>query len=308
MYDIPRDKWIVCAICGKKMSDVFIGDGKSHFLKEKFRFHIEKEHGINVETYLEQIGVVTPLCACGCGERVSVNKASGSVMRFSYKVRGHTDTNSESWKKGMARLSESRKGAGNPRFGEKPWNAGLTKETDEIVKLVSEKGKGRITPEETRRKQSESAKLRTVHGHTGKKHSEEIKVFFRNNTLEMIKRGAFSQLVSKPHIAFSLLLDEMGVQYREEQRVGFFSFDFYLTDYNVYVEIDGDYFHSNPIMYPSGPVTKTQKVNYFRDIKKNQFCVDKGLSLVRVWENQIMKQREVVKETIEREILCRKKE
>jgi G:T-mismatch repair DNA endonuclease (very short patch repair protein) len=228
-------------------------------------------------------------------------------MRFSQCIRGHTDTDSVSWKAGMVRLSESRKGVGNPRFGMRPWNYDLTKETSASLMSVSKKHMGKIVSEDTRQKQSDRAKLRLIHGHTGKKHSAETIAFLRHNTLEMIRSGVFSQFVSKPHVAFALLLDEMGVEYVEERRVGFFSFDFYLTDYDVYVEVDGDYFHSNPSVYPEGPVTKTQKINYYRDMKKNEFCKERGIRLMRFWECQIMKDRNTVKDILEREVTCKQK-
>jgi very-short-patch-repair endonuclease len=286
------------------MRDIKLGDGVPRYIRQKFDAHLNG-HSISFEKYLEDYcGVIAPLCPCGCGLRVGVNKSKGSSARFCTAIRGHVDTSSENWKKGMERLSAMRKGEGNPRFGQKPWNDGKTKETSESMMVVSQKMTGRNVSDETKSRQSSSAKSRTVHGHTGFKHSYETIALLRKSTIDMIRRGAFTHLISKPHIAMSLLLDEIGVAYSEEKSIEFFSFDFYLNDYDVYIEVDGDYFHSNPIKYPNGPQTKTQKINYYRDIKKNKFCAERGIKLLRFWETNILGHRDDVRSHIQGELAC----
>lgn len=65
-----------------------------------------------------------------------------------------------SWNKGLSketneklrRLSESRRGEGNPMFGRDAWNKGLTAETNETMAKIVECMKNRIVSEETREK------------------------------------------------------------------------------------------------------------------------------------------------------------
>ena len=146
--------------------------------------------------------------------------------------------------------------------------------------------------------QSISAKKRLIHGHTGIPHSEETKQKLRETTLASIKRGVFKQTKSKPHIEMLKILDLAKIEYEEEKRVSFFSFDFYLIGLDTYIEVDGDYFHSNPRLYPNGPKTNTQKINYVNDQKKN--AIMDGKRFIRLWECEILNRSE--------EILCKLKE
>ena len=52
----------------------------------------------------------------------------------------------------------------------------------------------------------------------------------------------------------------------------FHQFDFGCKEQRILIEVDGDYYHSNPIFYTK-PKTKTQKINHYRDKKKNEFGV-----------------------------------
>ena len=135
---------------------------------------------------------------------------------------------------------------------------------------------------------SESAKKRLIHGHTGHKHSEESKQKMRDNTLKMIKEGRYKQTQTKPHLELKKILNSLGFIFEEEFTLGYWSFDFYLVEYDILVEADGDYFHVNPRKYTDGPKTKTQKVNHLRDKKKNKYCKDNNRTLLRFWEYDIL--------------------
>jgi G:T-mismatch repair DNA endonuclease (very short patch repair protein) len=110
-----------------------------------------------------------------------------------------------------------------------------------------------------------------------------------------IENGDFKQTKTKPHIAFGKILDSLQIKYKEELILSKWSFDFYLFDYDVYVEVDGDYFHSNPKIYPNGPKTKTQNINWYRDIKKNKYCKENNIKLIRFWECDILNDEELIK-------------
>jgi very-short-patch-repair endonuclease len=194
----------------------------------------------------------------------------------------------------------TRRGSGNPMYGKEPWNRGLTKDISDSLQQTSKKLKGRKLSDEFKKKLSESAKRRTVHGHTGHKHSKETIEFLRQNTIRLIKEGKFKQTKSRPHIAFAEILKQLNISYEEEKQLEYWSFDFYLPDYNIYIEVDGDYFHSNPKIYPNGPKTKTQKINYARDISKNKYCQTNHIQLLRFWESDILSAKE--------DVICKLKE
>jgi very-short-patch-repair endonuclease len=112
----------------------------------------------------------------------------------------------------------------------------------------------------------------------------------------MISDGKFKHTKTECHIRFENILKKLEIKYEDEFVVEYWSFDFYLPEYNFYIEIDGDYWHSNPKFYPDGPKTKAQKINYTRNISKNNFCIKNNLNLLRFWENQIINN--------EKDIIC----
>lgn len=72
----------------------------------------------------------------------------------------------KAWNKGitkdtdprMKKLSEDRRGSGNPMFGKKPWNGGLTALTDERLARISEGRKG-VTPNDETKLKMRLAKI-----------------------------------------------------------------------------------------------------------------------------------------------------
>jgi len=295
MYKIDKTLWTVCRICDKSLMDIKkdYGGGNKYF-SEAFRDHIKKEHGMSLAEYFENIvGIERPTCKCGvCNKKTEVT-IKGSEIGFRESACGR-NIGQQKWSE---EAKTTRIGSGNPMYGQKAWNFGLDT-SDPRVKAISDHKIGKITPEDVKKKQSESAKKRLIHGHTGFIHSEETKEFLRENTLNMIKRGVFEAQKTKPFVAMSLILDEMDINYEEEKRCGNFCFDFWLIDYNVFLEVDGDYFHSNPKFYPDGPESYTQKINLNRDFIKEEYCRSHNKNLIRFWECDILKDREKVKETI----------
>ena len=176
-------------------------------------------------------------------------------------------------------------------YNKKPWNKNKTKQDSESLMSVSKKMSGRNISETTKKKQSESAKARIKHGHTGYRHSNESKNKMREATLKRIHNGDIKHTKTKPHIELAKIFSDLDIPFQEEYIIKYWSFDFFLNDFNILIEVDGDYYHSNPIFYTK-PKTKTQKINHYRDKKKNEFCESNGYNLIRIWENDIINNKE----------------
>lgn len=69
-------------------------------------------------------------------------------------------------------------------------------------------------------------------------------------------------------------LKSRDIKYEEQYRVGIFTADFYLPEYDIIIECDGDYWHNLPEV-------KT------RDKSKNAYIKACGYSLYRFWEHEI---------------------
>lgn len=76
------------------------------------------------------------------------------------------------------------------------------------------------------------------------------------------------------------------------------SYDFYLPEHNLLIEVDGDYYHVNPEIYEGKKLTPTQKHDMWVDKLKNEWALLHGIPLLRIWENDIRKNPEKVMKTI----------
>lgn len=293
-YEIEKNKWSTCKICNESIVNLAKKYGGSNtYYTKVFAKHLEIDHQLSITDYFIRYDK-QKICCENCNKKCDVSKPTGS--KFYWK-------NMCGYNNGIKKWSEdaktTRKGKNNPMYGKIPWNFGLNKVTSEGMKSVSEKMSNRIISDATKEKQSKSAKVRKIHGHTGKKHSEETKAKLSKNTLSLIERGVFKQTKSKPHIKFKNLLEQLNINFLEEKILGFWTFDFYLTEYDIYIEVDGDYFHSNPnTRWPNGPVTKTQIKVRANDNRKNKFAENNNIKLFRFWEYDILNNENEVLERI----------
>lgn len=99
---------------------------------------------------------------------------------------------------------------------------------------------------------------------------------------------------TKPELIFESYLKELNIKYRKQELFGFYSFDFYLIDLDIYVEVDGDYWHSNPKIYNYDILSKRQILIVNKDKKKNNFMKIKNKILLRFWENEILNNKEFI--------------
>lgn len=280
VYEIDDKEWHICRICNldvKTLAKQYGGTGI--YYTKVFTRHLENDHNITIEEYFTN----APICPCNlCNKKCRINK-KGSEFKWVQPCGRY---------KGTLEWSEKAKtercGSNNPMYGKPAWNKNLSKENNSSVKKTSDKLTGRTMSSSSKEKMSNSAKCRKIHGHTGIKHSEESKQLMRDKTLLRIKNGEFLNSDTKPVRFICKQLDDLNIKYEKEKILSNWAFDIYLLDYDIYVEVDGDYFHSNPKIYKNGPVTSTQKRNHYRDYKKNEFCKNNNISLLRFWESDIL--------------------
>lgn len=118
--------------------------------------------------------------------------------------------------------------------------------------------------------------------------TEEMRQKSRKICLENLKN------MSTKNTSIQLMVDnwlnELNVKYEREYTIGYYSIDNYLTDYNLAIEVMGDYWHSNPLKYN---LTKN-KINQiqYKDIKKDKskktylFKYHK-INILYLWESDI---------------------
>lgn len=97
-------------------------------------------------------------------------------------------------------------------------------------------------------------------------------------------------------------LDKLGIKYETQfkaESIGRY-FDFYLNDYHVIIEVDGDYFHSYGLIYEQ--MSPMQKKNKRVDEQKNKWALQHKIPLIRIWEHEINKSPEKVMKVLKEEL------
>lgn len=102
-------------------------------------------------------------------------------------------------------------------------------------------------------------------------------------------------------------LERLEVDYVYQYKMGTIGryLDFYLPEYRIGIEVDGDYYHSFGLVYEE--MNPMQKRNYRVDNEKNKWCSRNGVFLVRIWEHDINKHSEKVFNYL-KELLRKRKE
>lgn len=95
------------------------------------------------------------------------------------------------------------------------------------------------------------------------------------------------------------VLDDMGIKYENEKGFVYYSVDNYLTDYNLIIEVMGDYWHANPNKYDIDNINDMQKDNIRRDKAKKTY-IEKyyNIHILYLWETDILNNINECKELI----------
>ena len=237
-----------------------------------------------------------PLCKCGCGQETRYEATKKDFCQWIHghqaKVKGHfgdpknpkrvekiISTRKQKFNSGeydyiIKAVKENRK---DPELGSK-----ISKGAKGIAKPKPKNfGVGRIQSEITRQKMSEKHKINWDNGNIGKKHY--------TSKLE----DKFCEILKNNNIKFEKAFYAKSIKA---------FYDFYLPDFNIIIEVDGDFFHSNPKFYPDGPIYKTQIQNNLRDQEKNQWAKNNNYKLLRFWEHDINNNQTQIIENLKKEL------
>lgn len=101
-------------------------------------------------------------------------------------------------------------------------------------------------------------------------------------------RGNFES-GTKIEYVVAAALDAASIAYEQQACVGGFYPDFLLIDAALIIEVDGDFYHANPALYPDhADLYEVQRRNRERDVRKNAAYLRRGYRVVRVWESEVM--------------------
>jgi G:T-mismatch repair DNA endonuclease (very short patch repair protein) len=123
----------------------------------------------------------------------------------------------------------------------------------------------------------------------------------REAAIERLRKNKYK--MTKPERVMKSVLSELSVQnhynFILDKR---YQYDFRIINTNIIIEVQGDYWHCNPKIYPNGPVSERQKFKIQRDIEKRKYAEECGYAVVYVWEDELKNDIELVKEKVMYEI------
>lgn len=135
----------------------------------------------------------------------------------------------------------------------------------------------------------------TKNNMTGKVLSDKAKDDIRQYTLKMYASGKFDT-DTKPQIAVNSMLDDLSVKFVREKIFKYYSVDNYLPDYNLIIEVMGDYFHANPTIFAPDKLNQIQQKGITRDKRKRTYIKKYySIDILYLWEYDIKHQPDICK-------------
>ena len=140
-----------------------------------------------------------------------------------------------------------------------------------------------------------------------KKQTLSIKKFWNNLTDE--KRIEYLNIVLPPNRGINvssleskiaMLLTKLHIPFETQYVISNKRYDFLISNTKILIEVNGDYWHCNPIFYkeddiinmPSGKIKVSEIWN--KDIKKRKIAEDMGFKVVYIWENEFNSSDEIM--------------
>lgn len=93
-----------------------------------------------------------------------------------------------------------------------------------------------------------------------------------------------SNKMTEPERVFANMLSELGIEFETQKIIDNKIFDFYIPSKNIIVEVHGDYWHSNPLIYEEKDLNKIQIRNQKNDVFKDILARGRGFNIEVVWE------------------------
>lgn len=92
-------------------------------------------------------------------------------------------------------------------------------------------------------------------------------------------------ITSTPEKVFAGLLRQYKIEFVQHYHIGYYEFDFYIKDYNLLIEIQGEYWHKNTVAKDSAKATYASKLGYVvKHIWEHEFSqMGKLESIIKSW-------------------------
>lgn len=129
--------------------------------------------------------------------------------------------------------------------------------------------------------------------------TDEYKEMCRKRAVDLLNQGYNNTTNSLPQRIINSLLDELNINYINEKSFVYYAVDNYLLDFNLIIEVMGDYWHCNPIVYSKDRINDVQKGRIYKDKTKHSYIFNNyNIQILYLWEADIMKNIELCKQLI----------
>lgn len=98
------------------------------------------------------------------------------------------------------------------------------------------------------------------------------------------------------------ILEKNEIEFIKQFEIKPFKYDFLLSNYNLILEINGDYWHGNPLIFEDNKFDFIQKKNIARDLSKFKKTKYKKYNILYIWESEITKHPKIVEKKLLRNI------
>jgi len=233
--------------------------------------HLRSIHGLRSPEYKAQYPGAPIVCKQRSEQFANNNPNKTENFRKRMKETMSKENNpnygtqhTEEWKKNM---SERMMGENHPMYGRH--------QSEEVKKNMSIRNKGEGNP------------MYGKAGFGGMHHTEETKQKMAESRSEFMSKFYTKRTTIEEWCTNQLLIQK--VKFSEQQRVGKFLYDFeVMTSEGIkYIEVNGDFWHSNPNIYDLRNLTTTQITNICRDKLKLEKVGRENLLIL--WEQDIKK-------------------
>ena len=286
-----------CPYCERRF-ETYNGLSK-HVIRERAHGDVTQEDLLTVVKY----DGIRPKCKCGCGEYTKIAHEGG--FHFVDYVKGHHNRVHNNWghndeaKRKSAETRRKQYASGERKqwnYGKKWVDTFTEEQIEDIKKRIFTKERAKKISEKLKRPKDEKWKesLRAAFN------KEEYRSLKRREMHNRIANGTFSLTSSGETEFIQEVIKPLGLEYDTQYYISDIKHycDVYIPSKNTIIEYDGDFWHCNPEKFPNGPKFEYQVKHMLKDEAEREYCEKNGINLVRVWENDFKKRKEMVVENI----------
>ena len=135
-----------------------------------------------------------------------------------------------------------------------------------------------------------------IRGKVSEKWTNEMRKQQAINVIDRLLKSDFSYRKTKPQLIIDNLLNQLNIKYKNEYNCKYYLIDNYLIDYNLMIEVQGNFFYCNPVMN----LDNNRKAKILGKDKAKHTYIKKyyNIEILYLWEKDIYENIEICKQLI----------